>query len=109
MNLFYNHILIEAYCTKDEEVDCPLKKEKICIDCFSNECSYLSYTEAPNEITITDQNGVSVYGIGFGGDMETNEVQRKLNLHLWEKICKSKIREAYAEYMKQRDNESNNR
>jgi len=100
--LFYNHILIEAYCMRDVECECPLKNDRICLDCFDKQCRYLSFTEAPNEITVTDKEGVSVYNIGFGGDMETTEEQRENALKLWEKICRTKIDEAYAEYIKEK-------
>lgn len=102
MILFYNHILLEAYCTKDDELECTLKIDKICKDCFASNCKYLSYTEAPNEIIISDKNGISIYDIGFGGDMETIDDEREANIKIWENICKSKIDEAYAEYMKQK-------
>lgn len=101
MILFYNHILLEAYCTKDDKSECALRKNKICVDCFASKCKYLSYTEAPNEIMISDENGISIYGIGFGGNMETTDDERKNNIQIWKNICKSKIDEAYAEYMTQ--------
>ncbi|WP_019679399.1 hypothetical protein [Ruminococcus flavefaciens] len=101
--LFYNHILLEAYCTKNDKDKCKLKKKKICIECFAEQCEYLSYTEAPSEIMISDKNGISIFDIGFGGDMETTEAERDNNIHIWENICKTKIEEAYSEYMKQKN------
>lgn len=80
--LFYNHILLEAYCTKDDESECKLKKNKICVDCFASNCKYLSYTEAPNEIVISGKNGTSIHDIGFGGDMETTDDEREANIKI---------------------------
>jgi translation elongation factor EF-Ts len=103
INIFYNHIAFEAYCTKDDELECSLKNKRICVDCFASNCQYLSYTEAPHEVLISDKDGISLYDIGFGGDMETTEEKREENIKLWEKICKLKINEAYADYIKEKN------
>ena len=67
--MFYNHILLEAYCTVNELKKCKLHNEHISIECFSTHCKFLSYTEAPNEIALVDKNGVAMHFIGFGGDV----------------------------------------
>ena len=102
MILFYNHILLEAYCTKDDKTKCSSGRNRISAGCFAEQCEYLSYTEAPSEIMISDKDGVSICDIGFGGDMETSETERDKNIQLWENICKTKIEEAYNEYMEQK-------
>ena len=45
-------------------------------------CKYLSFAEAPNEIAVTNESGISVCDIGFGGDMETTEKERETNLKI---------------------------
>ncbi len=97
--MFYNHILLEAYCTVNELKKCKLHNEHISIECFSTHCKFLSYTEAPNEIALVDKNGVAMHFIGFGGDMETTDDERCNNITKWNSICKKKIDEAYDLYM----------
>lgn len=103
--MFYKHILIEAYCSKEKQCNY-LKHKEICLRCFEEKCEYLLYTIAPNEITITNDKGISIYDIGFGGDMETTETERESNIKRWEKICKAKISEAYDEYIKSIKNDN---
>lgn len=103
--MFYNHILIEAYCTKDvdseDAVECELGFNKININCFVPICPHLGITPCQNEISITDSDGIAAHWIGFGGDMSSDdETQRKKDLARWEKLCISKINEAYEIYMK---------
>ena len=40
--------------------------------------------------------------IGFGGDMESTAEDRNENIKKWKSICKSKIHEAYSDYMKEK-------
>lgn len=72
----------------------------------------MSYTYYPNEIDYSGKMGL-IQGvddfISFGGEMDVKidsdgyEIYRKQLLKKWEEICKSKISEAYDEYMKFKD------
>lgn len=104
----YKHILIETYCLNNcnEEVDfCKDGINSIGMHCFHNNCKFLGTTFCPSEIAITNESGIveSLEDfIGFGGDMEINneqDLKREVLLEKWYSICRSKINEAYEEYM----------
>ena len=97
ISLFYNHILLEAYCLKEDN-NCKFGFQKINIKCFNPNCRYLSLVPCANELAITDNDGISSYWIAFGGDME-NDTLSESSIEKWNKICKEKIDEAYREYM----------
>lgn len=72
----------------------------------------MSYTYCPNEIAYSGNTGL-IQGvddyISFGGEMDAKidsdgyEFNRNQLLIKWEDICKSKISEAYDEYLKFKD------
>lgn len=94
------HLIIEGFCDEDENLNTyPCKGTlKMGVCCF--ECSKFSYTFCPNEIAISDEGGTVEDCIGFGGDMEPIETEkREKYVNIWKKICKEKINEAYDEFM----------
>lgn len=96
------HLIIEGYCDgdKSQEVLPCNDSLKLGIHCF--ECPKFSYTYCPNEFAISDAEGVVEDWIGFGGDMEAAETEKREEyIVLWNKICKEKLDEAYDEFMKQ--------
>ena len=94
-----SHILIEGYCNEDYK-DTANCRGKMGVDCF--ECKCFSFTECPNEIAITNDESMAEEFIGFGGDMESTAEDRNENIKKWKSICKSKIHEAYSDYMKEK-------
>ena len=99
------HLIIEGFCDEDENKNaCPCNGAlKFGVHCF--ECSKFSYTFCPSEIAISDGEGIVEEWIGFGGDMEPTEQEKKDEyVTVWNKICKEKINEAYDEFMKQIQN-----
>jgi hypothetical protein len=65
-----------------------------------------TFTYADNEICYAGKFGVvpsDESWIGFGGDMKDEEYDEERNkklMELWETICRSKVTEAYEEFMK---------
>jgi len=105
--LFCRHILLEAFCSLDDELECELTKnelikKRICVDCFSSDCKYLLYTQAPDEIAITNEDGISIHDIALDDRTAKTENERKANIQMWDNICKAKIDEALDEYIKQK-------
>lgn len=101
------HLLIEGYCDEIKGDKYPCKNTlNMGIHCL--ECSQFSFTKCPNEIAVSNEEGVveNEYDyIGFGGDMESEQLQsREYNLSVWKKICREKINEVYDEYMKRTKN-----
>lgn len=96
------HLLIEGYCDglKGQKNNICGNTFKIGVDCL--ECSHFSYSICPNEIAISDNEGVIVDQgdfIGFGGDMEPKDLDKRDNcIGVWKNICRKKINEAYDEY-----------
>ena len=75
---------------------------KFGVHCF--ECSKFSYTFCPNEIAVSDSEGIVEEWIGFGGEMEPNEQEKKDEyVTEWNKICKQKINEAYDNFISYRE------
>ncbi len=96
------HLLIEGFCDAKEKL-CTFPCNgalKIGVHCF--ECSQFSYTFCPNEIAISNGEGIVEESIGYGGDMEPIEIERiEESISVWHKICKEKINEAYELFMSQ--------
>lgn len=108
MNTF-THMAIEVYCGYEYRED---KTKQIPDNCkygigqvrnYCINCSFMSFAAAPNQISYSDNDGEasSKLQIGFGGEMEPDDItdRRKL-LGIWKEICDKKIKEAYTEYMK---------
>lgn len=95
------HLLIEAYCDGNEREDVPCKGGlNIGIHCLL--CPRFSYAECSNELAICGSHGEIGQNdfIGFGGDMEPDNMEnRKECIDRWKEICRKKIDEAYDEYM----------
>lgn len=97
------HIFIEGYCdgTKGKVNDCCKNALKPGIHCL--ECPHFSYTKCPNEIAVSNNDGLiecSEDFIGFGGEMEPEDLQKRDDyISIWKDICRKKINEAYDEYM----------
>lgn len=98
------HLLIEGYCDGNKmERMTPCKGNlQMGTHCFT--CSKFSYSGCPNEIALSNADGVVETQedfIGFGGDMEPEIAADRANsINLWNKICRNKIAEAYEIYMK---------
>ena len=95
------HFLIEGYCDGKNETECPCKGTLECgVYCF--QCPRFSYTECPNEIAVSGNNGIIESEddfVGFGGDMEPDNIEkREFYIDIWKRICQKKIDEAYREY-----------
>lgn len=96
------HLIIEGYCDGNKIQNVyPCNDElKFGTHCFK--CSKFSYTYCPNEIAISDSDGLVQECIGFGGIMEPTDMEKRDEyIVLWNKICKEKMDEAYDEFMKQ--------
>lgn len=96
------HLIIEGFCDgiENREIYPCNGKLKFGIHCFK--CEKFSYTYCPNEIAISDADGIVEDYIGFGGDMEPSETKRKREyVAIWNKICKEKVNETYDEFIKQ--------
>jgi hypothetical protein len=71
----------------------------------------MGFTDAPYELAFSGANGEidisdDTNWIGFGGDMEPegiSECTRNQLVCLWGEISKKKIKEAYTEYLEQRE------
>ena len=93
------HLIIEGFCEGNRQqntYNCKGTLE-VGIECF--DCPKFSYTYCPNEIAISNGEGVVEECIGFGGEMEPSEME-KINkyINMWNGICKKKMNEAYEEY-----------
>ena len=97
------HLLIEGYCDgkKGQKNDSCKNTLKMGVHCL--QCSYFSYSKCPNEIAVTDSEGVVEFQedcIGFGGDMEPENIKKRDDyISIWKDICRKKISEAYDEYI----------
>ena len=98
------HLLVEGYCDgKKKEENNPCKNTlELGVHCF--ECPYFSYMNAPNEIALSNDSGLVECQedfIGFGGDMEPEDLQKREDyISVWKNICRKKINEAYDEYIR---------
>jgi len=109
------HLMLEVYCGFDYREQDSAPEPKFCqkginnpgYHCFQNQCPFVSYTECPNEFAYVGEMSIvkdNESSIGFGGEMEPdNDKETKKFLSLWENICKSKIAEAYDEYMSKKN------
>lgn len=97
------HLLIEGYCDgKDGEKGYPCQSTlKLGLHCLG--CPQFSYTKCPNEIAISNDDGLIKSQedfIGFGGEMEPEDIKnRDVYISVWNDICRKKINEAYDEYI----------
>lgn len=98
------HILVEGYCDKDNPSNinpCNENNKELGIHCLS--CKNFSYTICPNEIAYANEDGVVENledFVGFGLEMDVNdEKEHNQMISKWHSICKTKIAEAYNEYM----------
>ena len=97
------HLLIEGFCNgRKTDTGCPCKgKLEWGVHCIK--CSKFSYTYCPDEIALSDANGVVERWICFGGDMEPDDWnKREKYIAIWNRICKKNIKEAYDEFMKRK-------
>ena len=103
------HLIVEGYCDAEKELqEYPCEGTmKLGVYCFL--CKQFSYAECPNEIALSDSDGVvkkSEDYIGFGGNMEPNEAEKmEMYVKVWQEICRKKIDEAYQEFINWADNE----
>lgn len=104
------HVLLEMYCSLKNESEKPIYCKGIGHICVHNKCEYMGCTYCPDEIAFTGDYGVvESYDdcIGYGGEMESDEFNSEENrilLNKWKTICKTKIDQAYDEYMKYKTN-----
>ncbi len=94
------HLLIEGFCEGNRnKIDYHCNGNmKLGIHCF--ECCKFSCTYCPNEMVVLDEEGIVQEGIGFGGEMEPDNIEdRDKYIALWNEICKKKIKEAYEEFI----------
>ena len=104
--MMMKHVLLEMYCTLEDNQNKPIYCMGIGHNCIHNNCEYMAYTYCPNEIAYAGEYGVVESFdncIGYGGEMEGNEddlEESRILLDKWGDICRSKIDEAYDEYMK---------
>lgn len=98
------HLLIEGYCDGETGKDVFPCENTLRMGAYCFTCPKFSYTICPNEIAVSDNNGLidcADCSIGFGGDMEPDDSQkRETYISMWRTICKEKITEAYNEYLK---------
>ncbi|MBE5932440.1 MAG: hypothetical protein E7263_03340 [Lachnospiraceae bacterium] len=98
------HFLLEGLCDGEENEKKIPCHGTLTMGYHCLMCPKFSYTFCPNEIVLTNKEGVVVESIGFGGDMEPSEIEnRKEYVMLWKEICKEKINEAYEEYMRRKN------
>ena len=101
----YKHLIVECYCGEPKDAQKYPCEDTFHIGVHCFECPKFSYTYCPNEIAISNEKGIIENFddlIGFGGVMETDDdAINEARIHLWREICRKKIGEAYAEYMKQ--------
>lgn len=95
------HLIVEGYCDAKSKNDKFLCNGELKIGIYCFECPMFSYTFCPNELALSDDKGVVIKNIGFGGDMEpTNIQEREKCISEWSNICKRKIEESYDMYIK---------
>lgn len=96
------HIMIEGYCSLDvpnEKYACNEHEKKMGIYCL--DCDLFSYTICPNEIALSNEDGIIESLEDFVSiDLDEDDEEKRLEkLSVWKNICKEKIAEAYNEYM----------
>ena len=94
------HFIVEGYCEESSDKSLCNGTFQFSMQCFS--CPQFRYTDAPNEIALSSNNGIVEQledFIGFGGEMEPENIEeREKYVALWRKICREKIEEAYSVY-----------
>lgn len=104
----FNHILLEVYCTKDEESNIAEASVNCCSEnclpgyrCLANNCPYICFTTHENAICYINETSEASDIIALGGDMIPQNINEELATQLWKQISRSKIQQAYEEYMSQ--------
>lgn len=98
------HLILECFCDSDKtKVNRPCNSYDSNMGVHCLQCEKASYTKCPNELAYSNEDGI-VWNIadfiGFGGEMDSeNSLERQKLIATWQKICTSKIKEAYDEYM----------
>lgn len=103
INMEMKHLLIEGYCDGNKgEKEAPCEGTLV-FGVYCLECSRFSYCKCPNEIAISNEEGLIETledFIGFGGEMEPEDIEKRDEyIAVWKDICRKKIKEAYDEYM----------
>ena len=97
------HLIIEGYCDGKMEKDLYPCESSLNMGIYCLECPRFSYSKCPNEIAISNDDGVVEHRedfIAFGGDMEPDVFEKKEEyLSIWKEICREKVNEAYENYM----------
>ena len=97
------HLLIEGYCDgKDGEGSYPCEGTlTLGLHCLG--CTQFSYSKCPNEIAVSNNDGLVKSQedfIGFGGEMEPKDIEKRDEyISIWKNICRKKINESYDEYI----------
>ena len=95
------HFIVEGFCNGDKSQDITLCKDSLKFGIYCFQCPNFNFASCPNEIAISNEEGIVEDWIGFGGDMEPAETEKRDEyIVLWSKICKEKIDEAYDEFIK---------
>ncbi len=98
------HLIIEGFCAGNEKLSTYPCNGKLKFGIHCLKCSQFSYTYCPNEIALSDSDGIVVDWIGFGGIMEPSEIEKRDEyIAIWNTICKDKMNEAYDDFLKQVD------
>lgn len=97
------HFLIEGYCDGEEGAKNCACGGTLTFGLYCIRCPQFSYTECPNEISLSNKEGLigeQEDFIGFGGEMEPADIEKREEyISIWNSICRKKIKEAYEEYM----------
>ena len=98
--MIMKHLIIEGFCEGSENGDKCSCNGTLKWGIHYFECPMFSYTYCPNEIALSNADGIVEDCIGFGGDMEPSESEnREQYIAMWNKLCKEKITEAYDEFI----------
>lgn len=106
------HIMVEGYCSKDvpgDKYPCKSHGKKIGVYCL--ECTLFSYTKCPLEIAHSNEDSIIECMEDFVSlNIEDIDVTiRNKKISKWNQICKTKIAEAYNEYLKWVEEEKDNK
>lgn len=100
----FNHILLEAFCTKDYDENQHKNRPDFCMgednipqySCLQNNCPFFNFTSHENALCYINENSEAEEIISLGGEMFFENMNCDL---LWKEISIRKINEAYSEYM----------
>lgn len=96
------HFVVEGFCNGDKSQDISPCKDTLKFGIYCFNCPNFSFVSCPNEIALSNEDGIVEDWIGFGGDMEPAEIEKRAEyIALWSEICKEKINEAYDEFIRQ--------